>query len=63
MQNDVEHLRELESLARQIDTDMPDERMDTKSLARFQIGLLQFMENALGPNVCLIAPIAVDQML
>jgi hypothetical protein len=46
------HVRELEPLARQIDADMPDERMDARSIARFQAGLLQFMENALGPQVC-----------
>jgi hypothetical protein len=51
MQNNADHLVELESLVRQIDKDMPEERIDAKSVARFQMGLLQFMENALGPNV------------
>jgi hypothetical protein len=51
LQNDYDHLRELDALARQIDHDMPDERMTSKEVAKFQTGLLQFMENALGPNV------------
>lgn len=52
LQDDPEHLRELEPLARQIDSDMPDERMDAKAVAKFQRGILQFMESALGPKVC-----------
>jgi hypothetical protein len=51
VQNNADHLRELEALVRQIDKDMPEERIDARSVARFQMGLLQFMENALGPNV------------
>jgi hypothetical protein len=56
LQDDPEHLRELEPLARQIDSDIPDERMDAKAVAKFQRGILQFMESALGPKVRTASP-------
>lgn len=51
LQTDDLHIEELHQLALAIDRDMPDERMDARAIARFQTGLIQFMENALGPNV------------
>lgn len=35
---------------RQLERDMPDDRLDARTVARFQVGILQFMEFALGPN-------------
>ena len=51
VQTDDLHIEELQQLAVAIDRDMPDERMDARAIARFQTGLIQFMESALGPNV------------
>ena len=51
VQADDIHIEELQQLALAIDRDMPDERMDARAIARFQTGLIQFMESALGPNV------------
>jgi hypothetical protein len=58
LQGDELHIAELAPLAQQIHKDMPDDSMDAKAIARFQSGLLQFMENALGPNVCV--PVMVN---
>lgn len=35
---------------RQLEREMPDDRLDARTIARFQVGILQFMEYALGPN-------------
>lgn len=51
MQGNPQHLQELSALAKQVDSDMPDEKMTARAIAGFQSGLIQFMENALGPLV------------
>lgn len=46
--DDQLHLQELEPLARQLEKDLPDEKLDAKGIAQFQVGLLHFMEDTLG---------------
>jgi hypothetical protein len=51
VQADELHLKDLHNLSVLLEREMPDEKMDPRSIARFQTGLMQFMESALGPNV------------
>jgi hypothetical protein len=51
IQNDEEHLSELEPLVKQLESSMPDEKLDARAVARIQMGILQYMEANLGPNV------------
>ena len=61
MQGNPQHVSELQPLARQVDGDMPDEKMTARAIAAFQSGLVQFMENALGPMVSAIV-VSVDML-
>lgn len=45
------HLHELGPLADQLAKDLPDARLDPRGIANFQMGFLQFMEDALGVRV------------